>query len=129
MEPLKIAATSRTPEIDFDFSANRFLVKGESYPEDVTAFYGPVVGKLRSHFAELAGSTVEFTFELIYFNSSSAKVLMELFESLDAVAADENEVRVVWICEEDDENMREMGKEFAEDLTQAEFRLEIRDGG
>jgi len=51
---------------------------------------------------------------------------MELFESLDAVASKGNRVRVIWICEEDDDNMQEMGEEFAEDLTQAEFQLEKR---
>lgn len=126
MKPLKIEATTRTPEIDFQFADNRFLVKGESYPEDITAFYGPVIGGLRDHFATVSGSSIEFTFELIYFNSSSAKVLMELFESLDAVASKGNTVRIIWICEEDDDNMQEMGEEFAEDLAQAEFQLEKR---
>lgn len=123
MEPMRIDATARTPQVEFLFAENRFLIKGESYPEDITAFYGPVIGKLRQHFASLSGQSVEFCFELIYFNSSSAKVLMELFESLDELASNGNSVRIVWIYDEDDDNMQEMGEEFAEDLEQAQFEL------
>ena len=65
MENLKIEATDRSPEIDFDFASHQFLVKGESYPEDVTAFYGPVIEKLEAYFEEAPGDAVEFTFELL----------------------------------------------------------------
>ncbi len=43
MENIKIEATDRSPEIDFDFGANVFFMKGESYPEDIGAFFGPVI--------------------------------------------------------------------------------------
>ena len=56
MDNIKIEAQERSPEIDFDFSANRFLIKGESYPEDVAAFYGPVIGELEEHLATLDGA-------------------------------------------------------------------------
>ena len=38
MENIKIEATDYSPEIDFNFSANTFLLKGKSYSEGVTAF-------------------------------------------------------------------------------------------
>lgn len=124
METMHIDATARTPEVNFVFADNRFLIRGESYPEDISAFYGPVISKLRDHLSTVSGDSIEFTFELIYFNSSSAKVLMELFESLEEVATNGNAVRITWVCDEEDDNMQEMGEEFAEDLEQAEFRLE-----
>ncbi|MBL6933209.1 MAG: DUF1987 domain-containing protein [Rhodospirillales bacterium] len=123
MENIKIEGMERSPEVDFDFGANVFSLKGESYPEDVTSFFGPVIGKLEEHLGSLSGEKVQFNFELIYFNSSTAKVLMGLFEILDEAAAAGNSVLITWAHEEDDDNMEEMGEEFGEDLENAKFEL------
>ena len=123
MESIKIANSERSPEIDFNFGENQYLVKGESYPEDITAFYGPIIEKLEEHLSGLKGASVRFSFELIYFNSSTAKVLMGLFETLDETAGNGNDVTITWIHEEDDDNMEEMGEEFGEDLEHAAFKL------
>ena len=123
MENINIPAGERSPEIDFDFAANTFAIRGESYPEDVNAFFGPMVQKLESYLETLNGANVQFTFELIYFNSSTAKILMSLFETLDEAAESGNEVQVSWLHEEDDDNMQEMGEEFGEDLVHAKFEL------
>jgi len=123
MENIKIEGAERSPEVDFDFSTNTFSLKGESYPEDVTAFFGPVISQLEEHLDGLSGAKVTFTFELIYFNSSTAKILMGLFETLDEAGENGNEVLVVWAHEEDDDNMEEMGEEFGEDLEFAKFEL------
>ena len=122
MENFKIAATERSPEIDFNFDDKTFLIKGESYPEDVSTFFGPVLEKLESFLSEQQGATIDFVFELIYFNSSTAKVLMGLFETLDE-AAENNAVTITWKYEEGDDNMEEMGEEFGEDLENAKFTL------
>jgi len=123
MENIKIEGSERSPEIDFNFDTNTYLVKGESYPEDITAFYGPIISKFEEHLSGLSGATIQFTFELIYFNSSTAKVLMGLFETFDETAESGNDVTVTWIHEEDDDNMEEMGEEFGEDLEHAKFEL------
>ena len=62
------------------------MLKGESYPEDITAFYGPVIGQLSEHLDSVDGVEIQFNFELIYFNSSSAKIFLGLFETLDEAA-------------------------------------------
>ena len=125
MENIKIEATDRSPEIDFDFAANTFLVRGESYPEDVSAFFGSLIGRLEEHLAGLDGASVHFTFELIYFNSSTAKVLMGLFDALDDTAKSGNDVLVSWVYEAGDDNMEEMGEEFGEDLESARFEKKV----
>ena len=121
MDTIKIDATDRSPEIEFKFDDNSFLIKGESYPEDVTAFYGPLIGQLEEYLTGIHGASVHFTFELIYFNSSTAKVLMGLFDALDETAKNSNDVLVTWIYQEGDDNMEEMGEEFGEDLKNAKF--------
>ena len=123
MDNINIEAGERSPEIDFDFSANTYLLKGESYPEDISAFYGDIINALETHLESLDGAEISFTFELIYFNSSTAKVIMGLFETLDETADNGNKVHVTWIHEVDDDNMEEMGEEFGEDLEHATFEL------
>lgn len=123
MENINIAAGERTPEVAFDFEENRFALRGESYPEDVSAFFGPVIAKLEEHLDALEGASIQFDFEFVYFNSSTAKVLMGLFDKLEEAASDGNTVHIRWLYEEDDENMQELGEEFGEDLEHAQFEL------
>ncbi len=124
MPNLKIPATERSPEVDFDFDNHRLRLKGESYPEDVAAFYGPVFETLDGYFDELRDGTCCFDFELIYFNSSSAKAITSLLEKLDKVAAGGATVTVNWYYDEEDDTMRQLGEEFGEDLEHATFHLE-----
>ena len=123
MENLHIEATERSPEIDFDFGGNVFAIRGESYPEDVPAFYGPVINRLQSHLDGLDDADVTFNLKLVYFNSTSAKIFMGLFETLEETAEKGNRVVINWHFEEDDDNMEELGQEFSEDLEHAEFNM------
>jgi hypothetical protein len=123
MPNLKIPGTDRTPEIDFDFDNHRLKLKGESYPEDVVKFYGPVFEALDNYLRELCDGTLCFEFQLIYFNSSSAKAIMSLLERLEGAAAAGVSVTINWYYDEEDDTMRELGEEFGEDLERAEFRL------
>lgn len=123
MDKLHIEATERSPEIDFNFETNEFTIRGESYPEDVPEFYGPVINRLHTHFDALEDADVTFNLELVYFNSTSAKILMGLFETLEEIAGKGNRVVVNWYFEEDDDNMEELGQEFGEDLELARFNM------
>jgi hypothetical protein len=124
MSNLKIAATDRSPEVDFDFNNHRLRLKGESYPEDVATFYGPVFEALNNYLLRLRDGACSFQFELIYFNSSSAKAIMTLLERLDEAAAAGASVSINWCYDEEDDTMRELGEEFGEDLEHAKFRIE-----
>lgn len=123
METIKIDRTDRTPEIDFNFSTNRFALRGESYPEDVPTFFGPHISALEKHLKGMSDGQVEFNFELIYFNSTSAKVVMKLFDMLEETAANGVAVVINWHYQADDDNMQELGEEFGEDLSAATFRM------
>lgn len=123
MKNIKIAATERSPEIGFNFETGHFAIKGESYPEDVSEFYGEIIGEFNKYLARLENAEIVVDFSLIYFNSSSAKILMGLFDNLEEVAAKGNNVTVNWHYEADDDNMKELGEEFGEDLEHARFTM------
>ncbi|CAK0750553.1 SiaC domain-containing protein [Azospirillaceae bacterium] len=121
MDAIKLEPTKRTPGIDFNFAAGTFSIYGESYPEDVNKFFGPLISKLEEHFESLSGGEIAFTFNLIYFNSTTAKILMSLFETLENTASAGNAVTVSWCYDAGDSNMEELGEEFAEDFVNAKF--------
>lgn len=123
MQNIKIAATERAPEIDFNFETGHFAIKGESYPEDVSEFYGAIISDFNKYLARLENAEIVVDFSLVYFNSSSAKILMGIFDNLEEVAARGNQVTVNWHYEADDDNMEELGEEFGEDLQHAQFNM------
>jgi hypothetical protein len=124
MAKLEIPATDRTPEISFDFDNHHLKIKGESYPEDVTEFYNPVFSALDGYLDKLDNGNSRFEFELIYFNSSSAKAIMMLMDKLDAAAGKGAKINIYWFYDKEDDTMEELGEEFGEDLENVEFHLE-----
>ena len=123
MDNISIAATERSPEVAFDFAQHQLKLKGESYPEDVAAFYGPLVAALDGWLNSLANSVVNFDIELVYFNSSSAKALMNILMMLEKAGAAGNTVVINWRFSADDDTMQEFGEDFAEDLENVTFNL------
>jgi hypothetical protein len=124
MQNLDIPTTARTPAVTFDFAQHHLKIKGESYPEDVTEFYGPVFTALDTYLGGLGQGTCRFDFELIYINSSSAKAIMMLMDKLDLAASKGAAVEVYWYYDKEDDTMQELGEEFGEDLENAKFHLE-----
>ena len=124
MEKFELSATSRTPGVLFDFENHHLKLSGESYPEDVTTFYTPIMEMLNSYLDDLADGHCRFDFELIYFNSSSAMAIMKLMEKLDEAADNGNQIDVHWFYDPEDDTMEELGEEFGEDLESAAFHLE-----
>jgi SiaC family regulatory phosphoprotein/Family of unknown function (DUF6272) len=121
MQNLNIPPTPRTPAVIFDFGQHHLKIKGESYPEDVTEFYGPVFTALDTYLANLGEGKCRFDFELIYLNSSSAKAIMMLMDKLDLAASKGATVEIYWHYDKEDDTMQELGEEFGEDLENAKF--------
>lgn len=108
---LNIAATDRTPEIILSSQPAKLSIKGESYPEDVSAFYGQVIQAVNSLVESPAGElTVEI--QLIYINSSSIKALFRIFEGFEEYRKKDQNVSIQWLADEDDDIMQELGEDF-----------------
>lgn len=122
MENILIEPTKRTPYVNLDFDNHILEFAGESYPEDISAFYGEIISNMEEYFEFVEDEEITIRFELVYFNSSSAKAMIRMFDMFDA-AADKNQVMINWIHEADDDNIAELGEEFGEDLLKADFRL------
>ena len=118
MTDLHLDATSRTPTISLDRTAGILVIAGESYPEDVSGFYAMLTTALTDYFA--GGSTGLTTrIKLTYFNSSSARALMELLGLLDDAAKHGSTVAVEWFCDPDDDITREFAEDIAAEIRHA----------
>lgn len=124
MEKIIREATDRTPAVIFDFDKGAFSFKGESYPEDASAFFGPLHKALEEFLDGPFENTIVFDIEFDYFNSSSAKVLMNLFQLLEDAAENKGKTTVInWYYNEDDDTMQEFGEDFASDMEHTIFNL------
>lgn len=124
MENIIREATERTPAVIFDFENGVFSFKGESYPEDASAFFGPLHKALDEFLNGSFEGEIVFNVEFEYFNSSSAKVLMNLFQLLEDAAETKGKNTVInWYYNEDDDTMQEFGEDFASDMEHAAFNL------
>jgi len=123
METILIEATARTPKFDFDPEKRTLILSGESYPEDPQKFFAAPLVTIREFLKQKHDGLVQFNFQMTYFNSSSAKVMMDLFSALEDCATEGNDVMIEWHHADDDDNMRELGEEFSEELVNAKFKL------
>jgi hypothetical protein len=108
---LNIAATERTPEIILSSQPAKLSIKGESYPEDVSVFYGQVIQAVNSLVESPAGE-LNVEIQLIYINSSSIKAIFRIFEGFDEYRKKGQNVSIQWLADEDDDIMQELGEDF-----------------
>jgi len=123
MDNLVIEQTYSTPYVCFDATTGVFQIKGESFPENVAKFYAPVMAWLREYLSTNQELVMEF--EVIYFNSSTSKVFMTIFDLLETEAKSGKQVSVRWRCNKENETAIECGGEFKEDLEVLPFYIEI----
>jgi len=108
---LNIAATDRTPEILLSSQPAKLSIKGESYPEDVSAFYGQVIQAVNT-LVETPAGPFDVEIQLIYINSSSIKAIFRVFEGFDEYRKKGQNVSIQWLADEDDDIMQELGEDF-----------------
>lgn len=113
METLKIAGTEDTPSVTLDTGSQLLEISGRSLPEDVTAFYNPVLAWLDQYSASPFAKTI-FNFKLTYFNTASSKLILDIMMKLEALKETGKDVLVKWFYPEDDEDMKEAGAEYAD---------------
>jgi hypothetical protein len=111
MSDLNIAATDRTPEIQLSASEGIFNMRGESFPEDVAAFYGQVIMAIDALASSIQGE-LKVDVAMVYINSSSIKAMFRIFEGLENVRKNGHPLTITWHFQDDDDIMQELGEDF-----------------
>ncbi len=113
MDTIKIQGTDDTPTIVLDVQNDVYQILGRSLPEDVGAFYDPILEWL-NEFAKSSIDKMTFGFKLEYFNTASSKLLLDILLKLEEMFENGKEILVKWYYPEDDEDMEEAGEEYAD---------------
>jgi len=115
MEVIKITGTDDTPTVILDAANDNFEISGRSLPEDVAAFYNPILEWLDRYNQNPKPKTV-FNFKLMYFNTASSKMLLDVLMKLEDMHKEGKEVLVKWHYASDDEDMMEVGEDFSDNI-------------
>ncbi len=133
MEKLIIEATVNSPRIILDPEEKKFEFSGESRPENVRNFYLPVLEWLEKFTSNQSGMkepertpALNCLFNFEYFNSTSAKYILDIFKSLNALNSLGVGLDIKWLYEEDDEDMLEVGEEMSR-MSKLKFEYIISD--
>lgn len=124
MNDLIIGQTASTPDINFSASLRKLSISGESFPENAVKFYEPIISWIKEYFMTVDQEETQVNFEIIYFNSSTSKIYMMIFNMLDELVQSGKKNVVNWRVSEENETAIECGEEFMEDLEFVDFRIE-----
>ena len=111
LEPIILEKTKNSPEIILDKEKGTFKIAGRSIVEDPGVFYLPILNWLEEYIKSPLSKT-NFVFDLEYFNSSSARQIMETIMLLEKLQKNGKAVKVSWLYEEGDEMSKERGDEI-----------------
>ena len=123
MEKLIIEADTSTPMINFDPVNHKFIIIGESYPENTASFYEPVFNWLKLYFGQSNNQKIELNIELLYFNSSSSKVLSDIFDLFLSHKDKHQSITINWRYHEENDMSLEYGEEFQEEFEDLDINL------
>lgn len=99
---MRIQGDRKSPTVLLDPDNGIFEIRGNSIPEDAGAFYKPIINKLEEYFFSPYPLTV-VSIALRYYNSSSAKWLLTIFQILKKHNAHGHNVFVKWYYDEGDD--------------------------
>ncbi len=101
MERIQIAATEKSPKVDFNPETGAMLFEGRSLVEDSESFFLPLVEWIMKYTENpCKGSVVDFKFE--YFNTSCSKWLITITKQLKVLYDKDPSTVVNWYYEDDD---------------------------
>jgi hypothetical protein len=111
MIELNITPTLRTAEVSFDSDKGVLEFSGISIPENADAFFQPVYSWLEK-IQPIHKGPLTVRINLTYFNTSSVRHLLIILKAL--IAAFRDRIKVEWVYEADDEEIRERGEQLSD---------------
>ncbi len=111
MEDFIREQTNKTPGIIFRADGN-FRISGRSIHENPEVFYEPLIEWVNEYVKHPEQETV-IDISIEYFNSSSAKYVLSLLQTLTRLAQEEKNLKINWYYEEGDDDILERGQYYS----------------
>ena len=115
MNNLTINAGKDTLSIHCDSETGVISMVGISYPQDAADFFNPVFDWVESYIREIVGQ-ITLNLHIDYLNTSSTKCLFDFIDRLEHYYKEGNDAQVNWYHEDHDDDIKETGLEFQEDM-------------
>lgn len=116
MNDLVIEGTVSSPSVKGDWQNGVLFMEGDSYPENSYELYSAMVAWVTQYLKESPNPlTLELT--LLYLNTSSIKVMMDVFDEMEECFQEGRQVAVNWYFHAENERVAELAEEFKEDCT------------
>ena len=114
-QKLVITTKENSAHIEFDNETNTLVLKGHSMPEQAQQFFFPIFDWVNCYLkSNPEKTTLIVAFE--YLHTGAARLVYELIKMLHKSEENGNRLTVSWCYEEDDEDMKDLGKEFSDIL-------------
>lgn len=124
---LFIESTRVSPFISYSPNQSVLSLRGRSSPENPIEFYKPVFAFLEN-LKSSGVDTLTVNVCLEYFNTSSTKVLFNIFRVIDKLNSSNNiNATINWYYEEWDDDMMEIGEDFSHDLGLSFNLIELKE--
>jgi hypothetical protein len=116
-------ATKFTPDILLDPENRLIKLVGKSYPENTFDFYAPMIEWIQNYFKGSSKEQTKVELEILYFNSSSSKLLFDFFDIMEDAHENGHDIVIDWIYDEENESAEEAGEDYKEDFKTLNFNL------
>ena len=111
MELVSLDSTRKTPGVLLD-PEGKIRIGGRSIPEDASKFYDFILNWVLEYVTSPKDSTtVDIALE--YFNSGSAKFVMQILRELSELHTSGKDLQVNWYYEEGDDDILERGEYYS----------------
>jgi len=84
LENIKIEATAKTPQIDFNHLTGELILTGKSIPENAAKLYEDVLNWVKEY-VEQPNKLTNFRLNLEYFNTSSTMWIARMVKTLSSI--------------------------------------------
>lgn len=116
MDSVFLSKTTETPSVRMDVDGEFIELEGNSYPENAFEFYQQIFDWIDAYFSSGA-DRLRASFRLNYFNTSSAKCMLNFMTLLQKYHGADKSIAIEWHYEVEDDDMLEIGKAFSVDFT------------
>ncbi len=113
MNRLTIIGDEKQAGVDFDPSSGNLKLSGRSIPEDSVDFFGPIIEWVKLYGEDPQPKTVVDVY-LEYFNTSSAKLILDIFKEVEHIhSSGKSKVVIRWKHDKGDLDIMEAGKDYS----------------
>jgi len=109
----RMSGTHQRPTVVIDIEKGFFEISGSSIPENPMDVFTPIFDHL-NRYMENPLPVTELHFRLDYFNTSTSKLMLDMIHKMESLTdEDRKEVKIKWFYREADDDMMEIGEDFA----------------